>query len=100
MERKITIKLTDGDDVEIHFNPFANCVTMNGTKYGSISEEDRDWLVDIAGIDMEYHFYGVEENNDDGCETTSPPEADLYFSYDNLFSMIVGTIEDSAERWG
>ena len=73
-ERKITIKLTDGDDVKIHFNPIGNCVMMNGTKYGSISEEDRDWLVDIAGIDMEYHFYGVMEEAEG--ETTSPPEVE------------------------
>ena len=73
-ERKITIKLTDGDDVKIHFNPIGNCVMMNGTKYGSISEEDRDWLVDIAGIHMEYHFYGVMEEAEG--ETTSPPEVE------------------------
>lgn len=68
-ERTVTITSKDNSEIKIIYYPFGNCVTMNGVVvYGSISDKDQEWLINIAQIDMEYHFYGVPDNDDWNAE--------------------------------
>ncbi len=60
-ERQITVYLQDGRRIEMRFFPYGNCVTLNGAAYVGISENDLQWLIDIANIDMEYHNWGIPD---------------------------------------
>ena len=74
-DRKLTIRMSDGAEIELHLYSMSGYISMAGIDYGKMSDEDISRVVRIAGIDMEYHFYGLPEQEGAVGETAEPPSA-------------------------
>lgn len=57
--RKLTLLLNDGRYADFIFYPYERCVSLFGSMYGIISEDDCQYLIDLVGIDTEYHNWGI-----------------------------------------
>ena len=74
-DRRLTIRMTDGAEIELHLYSMSGYISMTGVDYGKMSDEDLSRLAEIAGIDMAYHFYGLPEQEGAVGETAELPSA-------------------------
>jgi len=73
-EREVIITLKSGVSLSFVFQPTENRLFENYTiMYDPIPPEDTAWLIEAAGIDMEWRDWGTNEQPT-GSETTSLPK--------------------------
>ncbi len=76
IQRKVTMEFENGTSVELLFDPYYKQLRWKGTNYfEGFSEEDLNWLIEIADINMDHVDYGTvfDEFNEGGGEVTDRP---------------------------
>lgn len=75
-QRKVTMEFENGTSVEMLFDPYYKQLRWKGTNYfEGFAEEDLNWLIELAEINMEHVDYGtVNEDIKEGVgEVTETP---------------------------
>ena len=75
-QRKVTMEFENGTSVEMLFDPYYKQLRWKGTNYfEGFAEEDLNWLIEIADINMDHVDYGTvfDEFNEGGEEVTDRP---------------------------
>lgn len=71
-ERSITVTLASGHKLRFDYSPTSGIIKKYGDGYGAeLSEQDNEWLISVAEIDIQYRYYG--DDVDYGGETAVPP---------------------------
>lgn len=78
VNREITVRLTGGQELKFDFTPTTKGIChIPGNLCTILSEADSEWLIGLAGIDMEWRDWGTEEpvqhNPGDADETATVP---------------------------
>ena len=74
--RKVTMEFENGTSIELRFDPYyKNLRLKNTNSFEGFAEEDLNWLIDLAKINMEHVDYGtVNEDIKEGVgEVTETP---------------------------
>ena len=75
-QRKVTMEFENGTSVELLFDPYYKQLRWKGPNYfEGFAEEDLNWLIEIADINMDHVDYGTvfDEFNEGGGEVTDRP---------------------------
>ena len=75
-QRKVTMEFENGTSVEMLFDPYYKQLRWKGTNYfEGFAEEDLNWLIEIADINMDHVDYGTvfDEFNEGGEDVTDRP---------------------------
>lgn len=74
--RKVTMEFENGTSIELRFDPqYKNLRLKNTNSFEGFTEEDLNWLIELAEINMEHVDYGTENNEvkgGEGVETETP----------------------------
>lgn len=79
--RRMVLTPNSGHTVIVYYYPTASVLYLpGGDQYTvSLSQEDNEWLIALAKIDMAWRDWGTEKiptpQKGDGCETATVPEA-------------------------
>ena len=79
--RRMVLTSDSGHTVIVYYSPTASALYLpGGDQYTvSLSQEDNEWLIALAKIDMAWRDWGTEKEptsqKGDGCETATVPEA-------------------------
>ena len=79
--RRMVLTSDSGHTVTVYYYPTASVLYLpGGDQYTvSLSQEDNEWLIALAKIDMAWRDWGTEKEptspKGDGCETATVPEA-------------------------
>ncbi len=79
--RRMVLTSDSGHTVTVYYYPTASALYLpGGDQYTvSLSQEDNEWLIALAKIDMAWRDWGTEKmptpQKGDGCETATVPEA-------------------------
>ena len=79
--RRMVLTSDSGHTVIVYYYPTASALYLpGGDQYTvSLSQEDNEWLIALAQIDMAWRDWGTEKipgpQKGDGCETATVPEA-------------------------
>ena len=66
-EREVVVTLASGRKLKFNYSPTSSIIKKYGDGFGAeLSEEDNEWLISVAEIDMQYHYYGDAKNNNAG----------------------------------
>lgn len=72
-ERRVTVTLAGGYQLRFDYSPTSSIIKKYGVGVGAeLSEQDNAWLISVAGIDMQYHYYGDAATYQDAAVTASP----------------------------
>lgn len=79
--RRMVLTPDNGHTVVVYYHPAAATLYQPGSSQymALLSQEDNEWLIDLAQIDMAWRDWGTEKipgpQKGDGCETATVPEA-------------------------
>lgn len=73
-ERQVTVTLDGGHKLRFDYSPTSSIIKKYGVGVGAeLSEQDNAWLISVAGIDMQYRYYGDAELYEVSGEVTASP---------------------------
>ena len=77
--RKVTMEFENGTSIELQFDPYyKNLRLKNTNSFEGFAEEDLNWLIELAEINMKHVDYGTindEVKGGEGVETETPKPA-------------------------
>ena len=77
--RKVTMEFENGMSIELQFDPYYNNLRLKNTNsFEGFAEEDLNWLIELAEINMKHVDYGTindEVKGGEGVETETPKPA-------------------------
>ncbi len=72
-ERRVTVTLADGYQLRFDYSPTSSIIKKYGVGVGAeLSDQDNAWLISVAGVDMQYRYYGDAATYQDAAVTASP----------------------------
>lgn len=72
-ERRVTVTLAGGYQLRFDYSPTSSIIKKYGVGVGAeLSDQDNAWLISVAGIDMQYRYYGDAATYQDAAVTASP----------------------------
>ena len=78
VERKVTVKFKNNTSIELVLDPLNNHLCLENMIVFEMTEQEMDWLIGLAKINMQHVSYGTEDdkiNGGEGMETATPRPA-------------------------
>ena len=76
--RKVTMEFENGTSIELQFDPYYKNLRLGVNHFEGFADEDVNWLIELAEINMKHIDYGTEDNKvngGEGMETETPRPA-------------------------
>ena len=76
--RKVTMEFDNGTSIELQFDPYYKNLHLGVNHFEGFADEDVNWLIELAEINMNHVDYGTDDNKvngGEGMETETPRPA-------------------------